>query len=335
MKKLVHLSLIAFATSNLAYASTAISNELVINKKETSLLSKVQETMTFNYFALYTGPSLAGGQSGASFNRFAGGRNDQGQLYDPTSAAQLFQTVRLGFKLPRNMVLSYGISFQENLTEGIEYKGLDGNTYTRDTKRSFNNDRVSLWVPGIYNGTKAALNTSLFLELPTTEASQENKMRYGIGIQPVLAIYSKIPGLFHGITASYERYVYDDYQFFGTYTPRNPDGSAWVNADGSPMVLRNMNPTRRQGMMGSVGGYVNYILTDNTTLKSSVNFDYDQRGNQVGSLTEYGNNLENIGNLGMSYRVTKGVFVEGGLTFSLERTDAEHASVFGALNIII
>lgn len=336
MRRIVQSLIFSIATSNIAYATPALSNELNYNAKKQSTFKKVVNNFKFNYFAKYTGRSLSDDYSdGATYNRFGGGRSDSGQRRDTTGSTEIFHAFTLGYKLPKNLVLSFGVTFQDNLTKDVEFTGDYGQTLKRSNGRSYNNQRIALWIPSIVSGKSMSLSSSVFYEIPTNDASIDNEMEYGLGIQPTLVIYSKVPGLSHGFTASYERYVYSDYEFYGTYTPTNPDGSSWKNPDGTPMVLRNSNPTKRQGMLGNIGAFANYTLTDNIALKSSVQFDYDQQGNQVGSMSEFGNNLDNIGNIGVGYSLARGAYLESGITFGLEEAGLDKTAIFGALSLSI
>jgi hypothetical protein len=328
--------IISLATSNIAYATPALSNTLNYKAPKKSTVRKIVENFKFSYLAKYTGRSLSDGYAdGATYNRFGGGRSAEGQRRDTTGSEEIFHAFTLGYKLPKNMILSFGLTFQDNLTKDVEFEGDYGQTLERSNGRSYNNQRISLFIPGVLSNNKMSLSTSVFYELPTNDFSRDAQMEYGYGIQPSLAIYSNIPGLFHGITASYERYVYPDYEFYGYYTPTNPDGSAWKNPDGSPMSLRNSNPTKRQGMLGNIGAYANYVLTDKTTLKSSVQFDYDQQGDQVGSTSEFGNNLDNVGNLGLGYSLSRNIYLESGVTFSLEEAGLDKTAIFGTFVLSI
>lgn len=327
---------VSLFTSNIAYASSNLDSSSKYELKLKKITKKVLNNLTANFYMKYTGASLSSDYAdGATYNRFGGGRSLQGQRRDTTGSQEIFQAYSIGYKLPKNMILSYGLTFQDNLTDNVEFKGDYGQTLKRNNGRTFNNQRLSLFIPGVLNSSKSSLSTSLFYERPTNDFSKDAGMEYGLGIQPTLAIYSNTPGLYHGLTASYERYFYPDYEFYEYYTPVNPDGSAWVKSDGSPMRIRNNFATKRQGMLGNVGGYLNYVLTDKITFKSSVQFDYDQQGNQVGSLTEYGNNLDNIGNLGLGIFAAKGVYLESGVTFSLEEVGLDKTAIFGALNLRI
>jgi hypothetical protein len=336
VSKMIALSML---TSNIAYAQM---NTTVKDVKQSSL-TKVLSNFSFNYFAKYTGPSLSPDyQSGATYNRFDGGRTSyNGQRLDTTGSQQTYQSFKLSYKLPKNLSLSYGLTYQDNIKKGIKHK-----TGEREYGRSFNDHRVSLFVPSIISGTKASLSSSFFYQLPTTQGSKDNEMKYTIGIQPTLAIYSKVKGLYHGVTASVEKGYYnrgynysDSTTTTKTFIKRNPDGSPWTHPDGSPIEVTETNTyiqnTTHQGVKANVGAYANYMLTDKTTLKSSVEFDYDQVGDQVGTTNEWGNNMDNIGNLGASYRVLKNISVEAGVNFSLEEPSVEKTAIFTSLDITI
>lgn len=331
MKRIVKMLVISTLTSNIAIAQT-LNNEITYKAKKKSAVEKVLSQFSFNYFTQYSGPSLSDSYSGgATYNRFDGGTSDDGKRYDTTGSTQLYQSFTLGYKLPKNMLISYGVTYQDNLNKDVEFQSAYGDTYTRDNGRSFNNHRIALWMPSIVTGSKASLSSSLFYEIPTTDGAKDTDMKYGVGIQPTLAIFSNIRGLQHGLTASFEKYVYPDNEFTTSTMP------SWCSEPGYTCdgVLPNINTTKRQGTKVNLGGYLNYSISDKVILKSSVEFDYDQTGDDVGSLKTFGNNMDNIGNLGASYSVRRGVTVSGGVNFSLEEASAKKSALFGSLNLSI
>lgn len=338
MKRVNRLSkMIVFSilTSNIAYAQVNTTTSDV----NQSSIQKVLSNFSFNYFAKYTGPSLSPDyQEGATYNRFDGGRNLKGQRQDTTGSKQTYQSFKLSYKLPKNMSISYGLTYQDNTQENIKFKWPDGAEGTREYGRSFNDHRISLFVPSIISGTKANLSSTFFYQLPTTQGSKDSELNYTLGIQPTLSIYSNIRGLFHGLTASVEKGFYDkgysyDEEVVQSYTfqAENLDGST-STYNGS---YTYMQPYRHQGVKANIGAYVNYMLTDKTTLKSSVEFDWDQVGDQVGTTNEWGNNMDNIGNLGASYRILSNITIEGGVNFSLEEPAIDKTAIFTSLDITI
>jgi len=161
MIKFLRLFFISILTANSAYAQ--LKSSLTYSPKKLEI--KNTTNFRFNYFAQYTGPSLSGDyQSGATYNRFDGGRSTTGKRYDTTGSEQLFQSFKLGYQLPKNMIISYGITYQDNLKKGIKY---NEGASERNYGRSFNNHRISLWIPNILSGSKASLSTNIFFERPT------------------------------------------------------------------------------------------------------------------------------------------------------------------------
>lgn len=358
MRRIVQTLIFSIATSNIAYAAPAFSNELNYSAPKKSSTEKVLSNFGFNYFTKYTGRSLSDDYAnGATYNRFDGGTSENGKKYDATGSTQIYQSFTLKYNLPKNMQVSYGVTYQDNLTKNVEYKQLGGNSAERSNGRSFNNHRISLWMPRIIQGSKASLSSSLYYELPTNKVTRtgdtnniygsapgeiidskaeeyDMEFQYGIGIQPTLSIHSNIPGLHHGLTASYERYVYPDYTKSITEVPY------WCRKIGkscnrSEVTNKEYN-YNLQGAKANIGAYMNYAVAGTKlTLKSSVEFDWDQVGKQVGTTDKWGNNMDNIGNLGTSYSIKSGVNLEAGVNFSLEEASLEKTSVFGSLSLSI
>lgn len=354
MRRIVQSLIFSIATSNIAYAAPAISNKLNYKAKKQSSFRKVVSNFNFNYFAQYTGRSLSDNyDSGATYNRFDGGTSEDGKKYDATGSTQVYQSFKLGYKLPNNMIVSYGITYQDNMTDDVEYTQLGGSKAQRNNGRSMNNHRAALWMPSILSNNKGSLSLSLFIEEPTYKStntinetamggpsfdkvvatnSTEVDMEYkgGVGFQPTISIYSKVPGLYHGISASYERYVYPEY----TKTVKKHPFWCERKSDCSG-IDKDTYEYKAQGAKANFGGYLNYSLNDRVTLKSSVEFDYDQVGDQVGSLSDWGNNMDNIGNLGASYSASRLLTLEGGVNFSLEEASIDKSAIFGSLNLSI
>jgi len=77
------------------------------------------------------------------------------------------------------------------------------------------------------------------------------------------------------------------------------------------------------------------MINDLITFKSSVQFDWNQVGDQVGTLNEFGNNLDNIGNLGLSFSLNKNMTFASGVNFSLEEASLNRTAIISSLNITI
>jgi len=318
MKKLFRNLLISTITLVSLSASADIFNEISANRSFEQKKNPL-EKFSFNYFAKYTGPSLSDDyKDGATYNRFDGGVNQQGQKLDTTGSTQLYQSFKLGYKVGNGKVLAISHTFQSNLTNDVEYQWPDGAKGSRDNGQSNNNNRISLWIPNIFTGDTYSLSTSFFYEAPTTDSSKEDDLLYGIGIQPTLSINSKIDGLSHGLTASYERYVYPDDQF--SVLP------SWCSEPGYSCAGVTPNITRRQGVKANIGAYLNYALAEKLTLQSSVEFDWDQIGSQVAT-TQFGNNMDNSGKIGTKYQVTQNVTTEAFINFSIEEVSTRKSAL--------
>lgn len=343
-------SILIFMISMNALSSINVS--LLSLSEEPNPIRKVISNFSLNYFAQYTGPSLGSGyKEGSTYNRFDGGTSQDGKKYDSTGSTQLYQSFKVGYKLPKNMVVSYGVTFQRNLTDDVEYSQTNGTKSTRSNGTSYNNHRASLWIPSVLTGKFASLSLNLYYELPTekstntinesarggfefqeivarNETEVDMEYQYGVGIQPTLAIFSSVRGLFHGLTASYERYVFPD------YVKEYDKFPFWCERNNNCTGVDKISYTyQAQGAKASLGGYVNYQLTDKLTLKSNVEFDWDQLGDQVGTLNDWGNNMDNVGNLSVAYRVMNQMTLESGINFSIEEASIDKTSIFGSINI--
>jgi len=328
MRLLTSISILTLMISVNALSDINVS---ILQKKEKpSLLKETISKFVFNYYVQYIGPSLSDRyQEGATYNRFNGGTDTKGERLDATGSTQVFQSFKLGYKLPKNLILSYGLTYQDNLNEDVSYRFNGGGQGVRPYGRSFNNHRVSLWIPGVYSNNSVSLSLNTFIERPTSESSIDSEMHYGLGLQPSLTIYSKVPGLFHGITAGIQR----DYYKENETKAFHPN---WCKQPGFTCNGVDKIPgTKRTTLFAVVGGYVNYMVGDKTTLKSSIEFDWSQTGNDVKSTEKFGSNLDDVGNLSVAYRIMQQVTVAAGVNFALEEASVDKTSIFGSLDITL
>lgn len=309
MRKLALISSILISTTGLAQ----MSNTLEYNTdKLLNSLKKATENFTFNYYVKYLGPSLGSGhKSGETFDRFNSGQNYTGGNIDPNGSYEVYQSFRLGYRFKNNAILSYGVTFQEDLynAEAKTYdpKGnrLMNNTYKKGY--SDNNHRISYWMP-LYSNSTFFISASTYYEIPTTKSSQESDMKYGVGIQPTLGFFNNNPSIMMGVNFSFERDFYK----------RNQQDIYF--SDGS----KSDYPQKYQVARVLASPYFNYILNDKVLLKSALIFDWDQQGNQADT-TDFNKNMVDIANLGISYSFStklKGeFFVEAAIEeMSLNRT---------------
>ena len=283
-----------------------------------SSLKKAASNFTFDYYVKYLGPGLSGNmQQGSTYNRFNTGQSWDGSEEDFRSSEQIYQSFKLGFRLPRNMIVSYSVTYQDDVKKDIEYDG-----GTRRYGRSYNDQRLSLWVPDIYSNSLVYLHTSLFYERATTDSSIEKGMQYGVGVQPTLGFYTGVPGLSTGISASIERDVYPDNEFM-------PD---WCKEPG--YSCDGVETTKRQTTFIGLSPYVNYSLTDSLTLQAQLAFDWDQDGDQAETL-EFNNNMNDTWALGANYRAMKNVSIGFGVEGSLSEPHLDRTAMFGSLGVSI
>lgn len=308
MKKVLAFTLLTFTSA--LYADSYQTIEISAKTRD-----RVKETLRnfqFNYFAKYLGPSLGSGYgNGQTFDRFNSGQNYSGGNNEPRGAYEVYQSFRLGYKFRNHSVLSYGVTFQQDLHDahGKAYNKDKQEIYTNQYQKGYseNNHRISYWKP-IYSNSTFFVSASIYYELPTTKGSKASNMQFGTGIQPTLGFYTNNPNIMTGINFSIERDFYRENQIDVYFD----DGS------------KSDFPTRYQTARFAFSPYFNYALNDKTTLKSSLVFDWDQKGNEVGS-TKLNSNMVDIMVLGAGHRFTKNlaadIFVEAALEeMSLNRT---------------
>lgn len=327
MKKFAVLATATFISFCFSFTALAQFRADIVAERPEDKFKQAFSNFTFNYFVKYLGPSLSPDmQDGSTFNRFKTGQDWKGDDTDFTGSEQTFQSFKLGYRLPKGMIVGYGVTFQDDLNEGIQYTStnLDGskNTQIREDGRSYNNHRVSLWIPGVYSNNVFFTGTTVYYELPTTDISKQNEMLYGFGVQPSLGFYSNTPGLFYGIRGSLERDVYKDHQYL-------PD---WCKKSGS--TCAGVAPTKHQTVRASVSPYLNYQLTDKVLLKSGLTFDWDQDGDQAGTV-EFNKNMDDIGNIGAMYLFNNNLNVAAGVEASITNPDIDRTAVYGSLGINI
>lgn len=321
MNKLIAFSIFLFSFSSLANINQSSET---IRKNE----GHIAKGITFGYSLQLLGPSLDSDyQAGATYNRFKTGQDIYGQELDHTASYQTFHAISLGYKIRDDIKVSYGFTFQEDLNDKIEYTspnkfGPDFK-YERAKGISDNNKRINLFVSNIYSNNHFYINSNQFIEFASTTASEGNDMEYGLGFQPSLNFYSKVPGLYYGITSSVQRNYYKEQQFF------EKCGNTFCKY-----------PRRYQTLLAELGVYANYVLTDVTTLQFSLAFDWDQKGDQVetngiafNSLTdiqmtnEFNKNMHDVGRIGAKFQIHPNANLGTFLEFAIESPSIEKTAL--------
>lgn len=282
---------------------------------------KYTEKLNFNYFAQYLGPSLSSDyQSGATYNRFKTGQDYKGDALDSTASHQMFHSITLGYQLAKDYNLSFGYTFQDDLNSDIKYqqKNEDG-SYTELTRFkgvSDNNKRANLFISNIYSNKYFTINANHFFEFASTFSSEGNDMDYGLGFQPSININTGVRGFYTGFTSSIQRNYFRKQEFFQKCGDTNC-----------------RYPTRYQTLLAEVGAFANYSLNDYVLLRSSIAFDWDQRGDQVESFSSFNKNMDDVGRVGVDVNIDYGVTAGTFLEFALEDASIDRTAIGATLNV--
>ena len=285
--------------------------------KKESLIQKI----SFSYGVQYLGPSLSKDyQQGATYNRFNTGQDFKGDDTDATGSNQVYHSFSLGYKIAPAWKLSHSYTFQDELNKNIEYKiyNSDGSVWGKNSREkglSFNNQRINLFGNNIYGNNYFFLMSNFFYELPTTKTSIDSEMEYGLGIQPVMIVYSSIPYVYHGVKASLQR----DYYKRAEYTYKC--GSSICS-------------TKYQTLKLGLTGYLGYNISDKLSLHSETSFDWDQKGDQVWT-NDFNHNMDDILDVGLKYSVTRNMNLAGKLQYSLSRLNSESSAFLFNLNLFL
>lgn len=322
MKFLIVLSLLLSGTSFAQVNNDNLDISNSITSQFSPKLKKLRDIVSFSYGVQYLGPSLSDNyQDGATYNRFNTGQDWQGVDTDPTGSNQIYHSFSLGFQVHKRLKLSYSMTFQEELNNNIKYNiyNKDGSVWAQDTREtgvSHNNHRINAFFNNIYGNSYIFLMTNVFYEIPTTKGSRDSDMLYGLGIQPVVIIYSKIPGLYHGVRGSIERDYYKRQEY--TY-------------DCGGFECTQVNQTLR----ASLTGYIGYNTSDRTNWNLELKFDWDQDGDQVDSGVEFNPNMDDVVEIGPNYTFSKNVFGKLRLQYAINDPKPENSAFIGSLTLSI
>lgn len=285
------------------YANYANTNKMTVGVN-TSKFKEVISNFSFNYFLNYTGASPMGNyKNGATFNRFSGGHAN-GQALDSTGSTEIFQSFTLGYTFKNKMTLSYGVTMQESLTDDVKYDTGLGFEGTRNNGVSYNGHRTSLFIPTIASFSFGWMSTSIFYQTPVA-SERNNGTIYVAGVQPSISFFSSIPGLRYRINTNVER-----------------------------LVIKDEKQNNSQGLRMNIMPQISYQLNERFTLKKSFDFDWDQKGEQIGT-THFGKNMDDIGIIGIGAKVVHKTFVDLYMTYSLSRLDKQNTALGASLNISI
>lgn len=286
-------------------------------------LNKAKENIYFTYGMTFLGPSLgAAHQSGGTYNRFKTGQDYKGDNTDYKASHQVYHGLSTGYKLNNNTRLSFSHTFQDDINHNIEYDiyNKDGSVWKTDKRPqgvSNNNQRINLFRSNIINNKYFYLGSNFFYEMPTTDASKAQEMRYGIGVEPSIGFYNKTPGLYTGINFSIQRNVYKEQEFDADWCKPNC-----------------IYPERYQTLLASVSPYASYYISDKMILRGSLTFDWDQKGDQVGT-NEFNHNMDNVAELGSRYYFDNNLNFGPALQFALNDIGLDKSAMLFYLSMNI
>ena len=282
---------------------------------EQPALRRLGNDLSFSYGVEFLGPSLSNQrQDGSTYNRFKTGQDWKGDDQDATGSHQFYHSLTLGYQLSQNTKIYYAYTFQDDINDGIEYEttNLDGSTSTweRDKGVSDNNKRIGATFFNVINNDYIGFSMTTFYEFASTVGSDNKDMDYGLGIAPSLFFKSSTPGLSYGVSAEIQRNFYKKQEYYSK-----------CGSEDCPIA------TKHQTMLISVSPYVSYMLSDITTVSSTLKFDWDQKGDEVEDFDVYNDNMDDIVKLGMSFNLAPGITTGLFLDIALEDPNTEKTAL--------
>lgn len=316
-KKLFSSLLLVYALSVMAN-NESIELDVTTNSKVRSKISKRdwRDSITFSYGLQYLGPSLGHSyQNGATYNRFNTGQDFKNDDLDPTGSYQIYQSFALGYKLSKAWKLTWSYTFQENLRDNIRYKvfNKDGSIFAvnkRVSGVSYNNQRINFFSNNLFSNNYFFVMSNFFYEMPTTDISRDNDMLYGLGLQPMIGIYSRIPYIYHGIKASIQRDYYRRQEF--SYHCGN-------------MTCL----TKQQTLRTNITAYIGYNVTDKLLFQSDFIFDWDKDGNEAewSQLHHFNRNMDDVLEFGPRYYPGNNMSFGAALQYSLNKLSSDASAL--------
>jgi len=315
MKKSIYLLMTLISLNALA-----VDNKMVAEKRVPKF-RKYTENFFFNYGMQYLGPSLSGDyQDGATYNRFKTGQSWNGTEEDATGSYQIYHTSAFGYNINQNLKLSYTYTFQDDVNDKIKYKSYntDGSysEYERSKGVSDNNKRLNLYVMNIYSNKDMYLSSNFFYEFPSTNTSTYEEREYGLGFEPTIGFNHSNSSLSTSLSASIQRNYFKQQEYYQK-----------CGSSDCPIA------TRYQTLLVSISGNLNYYLNDYLQFKSSLTFDWDQKGDEVKSTEKYNKNMHDVARVGLDLLIDYGVSAGTFLEFGIEDAGLDKTAIGFNLNL--
>lgn len=236
--------------------------------EDKSFWKRLTQEVSLSYYVALMGPTITGPEL-ETYNIFLEGR---GPL-------QTFHAVNLRWQ------------FSRDWATGVTMAGIHHiNTDKRNNDNTLFDSRVYIATPGIDLGFASMFNT-FSVELPTTQISQDNRLKYGLVLSQAVSFKLPPSRFTAGWLSQLIRYDYERKVL--------------------PPPFVGGRPTNLQTTLLTTGPYLNYQLSPQWQLASLVSFDWDQRGTQQNTL-HFNNNLEDRIRLAINHFFLKKPFTHIG-----------------------
>ncbi len=293
---------LAQSNSTQAQIGPSSSTEKPVLKADISrnkILSQLKKDISLGYYHQFLGPTLKGSTS-ETYNVFQEGLNVPRSGRAPL---QSFHALNLKYQINPDWGVGTSLAAVDGYTKTVINRGGIANT----SDGSFFNLRAYVSTPSLPTSIGTLFSTISY-EAPTSVASRNDDMIWGLVINESFAFKSPDPKFSFGLMGQYYR----------SYFPyaRNTKPAPFVG--GMPIEL--------QTVIISGGPYLNYRFNDLLQVSSLLTFDWDQKGGQTDT-TKFNNNLPHRGRLGVSYFPQKikyfssvGIFTQALLKYRPETT---------------
>ncbi len=276
------ISFIFLIMTHSLLANSVFSSEFKSqNKTFLSKLKQASKNISVGYFMSLNGPTLGGRASNETYNRFNSGFDINGNENDPTAPLGMFHSLSLSYKFKNGVSIGSGYVFDTKLNKDTTYtyKNFRGETVRAKSSTEVGryNARINFFIPSIYNSRRFSVSSAANIELPTTQNAKFNEMKYGLILAPTVVVKTKNPKVYTGVNFNLQRNFYQE---------------------------NERNGIKLQTLLLSTGPFFNYSLAEKWTLKTSMNFDWDQRGDEVGS-SKLNKNMDDIVEAGIKYKFNR------------------------------
>lgn len=317
--KLFFFILIIFCP--LSFGSDIISEINYSNSEKPS--NNFINNFSVGYFVNISGPTLSDLNANYTYSRFQSGKTwDNKHELDPRINLNYFNSFSLKFKINNYVSASYSYSFENVLSKEVTYRErysycqndsstnqckkdddgfyLPGEGYydvinKRKEVQSFYNQRIGLFFSNFLDTNLMGFSSGITLELPTTELSRNDQMNFALVLTP--SVYFKnIQAPHHvGIRSEFIKNSYQQYVIKG--------------ANGA-------NARSMRSFQVTLSPYYNYSFSQKLQFKSSLTFDWDQKGNQTGF--DFNDNMDDVYRVGLGYsfnnKISSDLYIEGALS---------------------